>query len=114
MKVPPSKFVEAIRNSYGCKATFLGQKAVREQFEGKTVWAGSVLVFELQDHPTAKTCYAWSVDNRVTTVLHEGPVDSPEAAVRAAIAAEHRCRHCGARLLRENHACLNCARSVNS
>ncbi len=38
---------------------------------------------------TAKICYAWSVDNRVTAVLGEGPVDSPRAAVQAAIAAEH-------------------------
>ena len=29
--------------------------------------------------------YAWSVDGRVTAVLHEGPVDSPQAAVRTAI-----------------------------
>ncbi len=36
------------------------------------------------------TCYAWSVDGRVTAVLREGPVDSPQAAVRAAIVAEHK------------------------
>ncbi len=61
---------------------------VREEFQGQTVWEGEVLVFYLLDHPTAPWCYAWSVDDRVTAVLHEGPVDSPEAAVRAAIVEE--------------------------
>ena len=63
---------------------------VIEQFGGRVVWEGEVLVFDLHDHPTARKCYAWSVDGRVTAVLHEGPVDSPKAAVRAAITAEHR------------------------
>ena len=62
---------------------------VSEDYEGETVWEGEVMVFDLLDHPTAKICYAWSVDNRVTAVLGEGPVDSPRAAVQAAIAAEH-------------------------
>ena len=48
------------------------------------------MVFQLLDHPTAPKCYAWEVDGEVTAVLHEGPVDSPEAAVRAAIVAEHK------------------------
>ena len=47
-----------------------------------------MLVFELLDHPTAEKCYAWEVDERVTAVLHAGPVDSPVKAVRASILAE--------------------------
>ncbi len=46
-----------------------------------------MLVFELLDRPTASRCYAWEVDGEVTAVLHEGPVDSPQAAVRASILA---------------------------
>ena len=42
----------------------------------------------LLDHPTATRCYAWEVDGEVTAVLHAGPVDGPQAAVRAAIMAE--------------------------
>ena len=51
---------------------------------------GEVLVFGLLDHPTAPKCYAWEVDGEVTAVLHEAPVDSPQAAVRAAIATGHK------------------------
>lgn len=46
------------------------------------------------DRPTALRAYAWShVVNdserrRFVAVLHDGPVDSPEAAVRAAIVKE--------------------------
>ena len=46
--------------------------------------------FELEEHPTGTKCYAWFVDGRITAVLHEGKIDSPEAAVQAAIATEHR------------------------
>ncbi len=88
-ELPIRAFVEAIRHSHGATARFLDRVAVHEQFEGKTVWQGGVLVFDLRGHPTARKCYAWSVDGRVTAVLHEGPVDSPQAAVRAAIAATH-------------------------
>ena len=42
---------------------------------------------ELEGHPTASRCYTWGVDGQVTAVLHEGPIDSPQAAVRAPILA---------------------------
>ena len=61
---------------------------MNECFEGQPVWEGEVLVFELEDHPTAHLCYAWEVDGRVTAVLHTGPVDSPAKAVRASILAD--------------------------
>ena len=59
------------------------------------MWDGRVEVFDLIDHPTAERAYAWAHEtdegrSRFVAVLHEGPVDSPEAAVRAAIVAEHR------------------------
>ena len=79
--------MKAIRATHGAIATFVEPVAVWEKFEGQTVWESEVLVFDLQDYPTAPKCYAWSVDGRVTAVLHEGPVDSPKAAVRAAIVA---------------------------
>ena len=89
-ELPISEFKNAIRATHGCESTLAGSDSVYEIYEGGTVWEGEVLVFDLLDHPTTKKCYAWSVDGRVTAVLHEGPVDSPRAAVRAAIAAEHR------------------------
>lgn len=66
----------------------------KEVFEGETVWEGVVQVFDLIDHPKAKRCYAWShgldksKKRRFFAVLHEGPVDSAEKAVRAAIVNE--------------------------
>ncbi len=85
-----SQFQKAIRRTYSSKSSLSGRVFVCEKSREEIVWDGEVLVFDLHDHPTAKTCYAWSVDGRVTAVLHEGRVDSPKAAVRMAIAAEHR------------------------
>lgn len=80
-------FQQAIRATHGAEARLLARERVVETFEGETAWEGEVLVFELEGHPTATTCYAWEVDGEVTAVLHEGPVDSAQAAVRAAIMA---------------------------
>ena len=82
-------FEHAIKETHGAKAQFLYREQVVEEFEGETVWEGEVLVFILDGHPTASFCYAWEVDGRVTDVLHEPPVDTPLAAVRAAIVQEH-------------------------
>ncbi len=56
---------------------------------------GIVQVFNLFGLPPASRCYAWSDEtqngkHRFFAVLHQGPVDSPQAAVRAAIVAEYR------------------------
>ena len=69
---------------------------VREEYEGEAVWDGDVYVFDLTDHPTAEVAYGWSDPvpgtdrRRFYAVLHTGPVDSPENAVRAAIVSEYR------------------------
>ena len=87
--LPLSEFEKAILATHGSAARLLSRSVVRELFRGEVAWEGEVLVFELEGHPTATQCYAWSVDGRVTAVLHDGPIDSPRAAVRAAIVAEH-------------------------
>jgi hypothetical protein len=69
-------FRKAIRATHGTK------------FEGETVWEGEVLVFKLQGHPEATTCYAWEVDGQVTAVLGVPPVRSAVDAVRASIMAD--------------------------
>lgn len=89
-ELPIPEFEKAILATHGAKAKLESRSAVRELFQGETVWEGEVLIFVFDGHPTAPKCYAWSVDGRVTAVLHDGPIDSPEAAVRAAIASEHR------------------------
>lgn len=87
---------KAILDLHGCKATWIKSIPVKEIFEGETVWEGVVQIFDLIDHPKATRCYAWShgLDDskkrRFFAVLHQGPVDSPEKAVRAAIVQEHK------------------------
>ena len=85
---------EAIRGQHGCDSTWVAAVPVHETFEGLTVWNDEIQVFDLIGHPTATRCYVWShapdgEKRRFVAVLHEGPVDSPETAVRAAIVQEH-------------------------
>lgn len=86
----------AIRDLHGCDASWVESVPVKETFEGQTVWEGTVQVFDLVGHAAATRCYAWSHavgesgKRRFVAVLHQGPVDSPEAAVRAAIVQQHR------------------------
>jgi hypothetical protein len=68
---------------------------VEEVFRGRTIWKGIVEVFNLIRHPKAKRCYAWShragkddKDERFVAVLELPPVDSPQAAVKVAVASE--------------------------
>lgn len=89
--------VDAIRHMHGCEATFVESVPVRETFNGAVVWDGEVQVFELRGHLTATRAYAWShategERTRFYAVLHAPPVDSPLAAVRAAIVADARKR----------------------
>ena len=64
-------------------------------------WDGTVEVFDLHNHPKSPKVYAWSHSTddpanpkRHVTVLHIGPVTSPQAAVRAAIVQEYRNANC--------------------
>lgn len=81
----------AIEAQFGGTATFIETAHVIETWRGNAVWNGTVHVFELAGHPTAKRAYAWSepVGNgdkrQFFAVLHVAPVDSPLAAVKASI-----------------------------
>ncbi len=87
---------KAILDLHGCKATWVKSVPVKEVFEGETVWEGVVQVFNLEGHPKATRCYVWShgLDNskkrRFFAVLHQGPINSPWAAIRATIVSEFR------------------------
>jgi hypothetical protein len=85
---------EAISAMHGCESRYVRSVPVREVFNGLVAWEGVVEVFDLIDHPKAKRCYAWSYDDgkqtRSITVLELPPVDSPETAVKVAIAAKAR------------------------
>lgn len=85
----------AVSQLHNCGATWIKTVPVREVFQGKTIWQGDVEVFDLYGHPKAKRAYAWShLDGakdertRFVAVLEIPPVDSPETAVKVAIAAE--------------------------
>ena len=82
----------AVERLHECKARHLKSVPVKEILKGKTVWDGVVEVFELSGHAQAKRCYAWGhwedeagKQTRIGTVLGVPPVDSPIAAVRAAM-----------------------------
>ena len=86
----------AVETQHKCRAVHRNIVRVREEYEGEAVWDGNVYVFDLTDHPTANIAYGWSDPvpgtdrRRFYAVLHTGPVDSPESAVRAAIVSEYR------------------------
>lgn len=95
-EVDADQLREAVERTHGGTATLAQSVPVRETFDGKPVWEGVVHVFDLAGHPTATRAYAWSspiegsTKRRFFAVLHAQPVDSPQAAVRAAIVAEQR------------------------
>ena len=79
---------------HGCKATYAETVPVVEDFQGETIWQGDVEVFDLVGHPKATRGYGWgyttteSGGRRYFTVLELPPVDSPQTAVKIAIASE--------------------------
>ena len=91
---PHQPLQDAIRAMHGCESRFVASKPVREVFQGQTAWEGVVSQFDLVGHPRAKTCYAWAYRDgdkmRAIAVLEIPPVDSPETAVKVAIAAQAR------------------------
>jgi hypothetical protein len=96
-----SEYIEELRNVirrlHGAEANHIESVDVREEFQGKAVWDGTVEVFDLEGHPEASRVYAWAHDTddpknprRHVTVLHIHPIKSARDAVRAAIVQEFR------------------------
>ena len=85
----------AVEKAHGCKAKCADKVTVHEKQGGRTVWYGTVHVFDLDGHDSASRAYAWVVSEeaqqtpRVVTVLHKGLVTSPLEAVRAVMAKLH-------------------------
>lgn len=88
------KLKEAVETMHGCKAQHVRSEPVIDFFRGELAWDGVVETFDIEGHPKAKRCYAWSfMENgelQYTTVLEIPPVDSAETAVKVAIAARAR------------------------
>ena len=93
-----SDYIEEIQsvflNLHGCDASYVETVPVVEEFQGKTVWEGDVEVFDIRGHPKATRGYGWgyatseSGGRRYFAILELPPVDSPQAAVKAAIMSE--------------------------
>jgi hypothetical protein len=88
-------FQDAIRQLHGAESEYVESVPVDESFEGQTVWSGIVHVFDLEGSSEGTRAYAWacvddSMRQQIVTVLHVPPVDSPLAAVRAAIVQDAR------------------------
>src|SRR5438874_10103836 len=97
IEVSPVELKHAVESQHGGYATLVQSVPVKETFDGKTVWQGTVHVFNLAGNPKANLAYAWSSEReegkrRFYAVLHMGPVTGPVEAVRAAIVAEQRAR----------------------
>jgi hypothetical protein len=91
----PAGLKQFVESQHGGFASFVQFVPVHERHRGETVWKGTVAIFDLESSPSGcNRAYAWSSyeteggKHRFFAVLHTGPVDSPVAAVRAAIVAE--------------------------
>jgi hypothetical protein len=91
------ELAKVIQKLHGVKSTHVESVPVHEVFQGKTIWAGVVEVFDLQNHPKTHRAYAWTHETddpkhprRSVTVLHIPPAISPQTAVRAAVMQEIR------------------------
>lgn len=97
---PPDDYLaclqDAILQLNGCQSKYVETVTVSQpflSFDRNTVWEGEIAVFEVYGHPKAQRAYAWSytTDNektRYVVVLKIPPVNSPQTAVQAAIAAQ--------------------------
>jgi len=95
-EVSTDQLKAAIESQHGGTATLAQSVPVAERHGGLKVWEGVVHIFDLAGNSKASRAYAWSSPvegsekRRFFAVLHIPPIDSPLAAVRAAIVAEHK------------------------
>jgi len=80
--------------SGGCESLHVQSVPVKEGFDGHIAWEGSVEVFELVGHPKAKRAYGWNdrdgKEIKAVVMLGIPPVNSPQTAVKAAVALKGR------------------------
>ena len=89
---------KAVEQMLGSRATLVQSVAVREDTDGKLAWQGLVRVFELAGGARPARVYAGTMttessgQRRIFAIRHTSKVNSPRAAVRAAIVTEQRRR----------------------
>jgi hypothetical protein len=86
-----SALARAIREAHGVEPVFRFVTHVTEPRDEHRTWSGTVYVFDLQGHPTARRCYGVvcateSGASGCVSILGDGPIDSAQAAVRAHLA----------------------------
>ncbi len=97
-KMPIAGVQQAIRDLHSCGSEYRSTTHVIQVFVDQEVWEGDVYTFDLLGHPSAVCCYAWSNPvegseiRRFVAVLNEPPVNSPMAAVSAAVEKEYKAR----------------------
>jgi hypothetical protein len=83
---------KAVERHAGCRANHVESNPVTEGYRDQIPWEGVVEVFDLDGHPKANRAYGWQFGEgqnaQYTVVLGIPPINSPNAAVRASIAAE--------------------------
>lgn len=91
---------KAIHEQHGCESTHVESVRLQKTYRGQTAWSGTVEVFDLINHAQASRCYAWAQpkgeedpEERVVAMLHTPPIDSPSAAVQAAIVSDSKRLH---------------------
>ena len=73
MKSHIDEIKDTIRRLHGVDSSHVETVAVKESFEGETIWEDEVEIFELYDHPETDKLYAW---------VHEiDDIDNPERHV---------------------------------
>ena len=88
---------QVIRDLHGLESEHIDAVEVIERFEGQTVWQGRVEVFRVRGHSRATHAYAWTYadhDGKLhhLAVLGVPPVDTPQKAVQATVAAHAKAR----------------------
>jgi hypothetical protein len=87
---------EVVERLHGGRARLSEVVPVVERFRGQVVWEGAVHVFDLEGHPKAAVCYAWTSpvgegdQRRFYAVLGMPPINSAADAVRASIVADQK------------------------
>ncbi len=82
---------DAVEAQVGGDATFLESVLVRDTFQGQIQWNGMVAVFKIENNPRgARRAYVWIYDlpdgrPGFFAVPQTHKINSPEAAIRAAI-----------------------------
>jgi len=84
--------LNAIEHRANCSAAYFQTQPVKLTIDGAVVWQGKVEVYQLKDHPQAKTAFGWGFENaqkkmEYIVVVGVAPLDTPLQAVKAFVAS---------------------------